>query len=113
MWIGCWLSLSRSWFPALIPIVLLDLLARPLVCPGLARPITILYVTEDRLPIATAHCTNPLLAEPLPPPVDCQKPVLHCTPITLGPPDLLASARTVAFSQPFRNPLGLGRIRRS
>src|SRR5258706_4763824 len=105
LWIGCWLYLSRSWFPALIPIVPLDLLARPLVCPGLARPITISYVTEDRLPIATAHCTNPLLAEPLPPPVDCQKPVLHCTPITLVPPYLLVSPRPHAFSQPFPYPM--------
>src|SRR5258706_684910 len=113
MRIGLWVYLSRSWFPALIPIVLLDLLARHPVCPGLARPLTISYVTEDRLPIATAHCTNPLLAELLPPPVACQKLVIHCTPITLSPPDLLASVRTIAFSQPFQNPLGLGRTCRS
>src|SRR5258706_14230248 len=46
MWIGSWLFLSRSWFPALILIIPLDLLARHLVCPGLARPLTISYVTE-------------------------------------------------------------------
>src|SRR5258706_5740080 len=46
MRIGCWVYLSRSWFPALIPIIPLDPLARHPVCPGLARPLTISYMTK-------------------------------------------------------------------
>ena len=66
---------SRSWFLALKLPVLLDPLARCIACPDLAEPTITLYVTEDRLPIVTARCPNPSLAEPLLPPVACP----YCT----------------------------------
>ena len=78
---------SQSWFLALKLPVPLNPLARSLVCPDLAEPMKILYMTEDWLPIVAAHHPNSLLAEPcLTPAALCCLPLVYSLYLHLPQP---------------------------